>query len=81
MPEVVVPNFHRRYTGVSATVQALVPYQRRYLSIGLWDWGNLPIPAQFCWPNLWIHGWSKPAHGRYRIWHARRDLEILVGLF
>ena len=80
MPEVVVPNFHRRYTGVSATVQALVPYQRRYLSIGLWDWGNLPIPAQFCWRNLWIHGWSKPAQGRYRIWHARRDLEILVGL-
>lgn len=80
LPDVVVPNFHRRYTGVSATVQALVPYQRQDLAIGLWDWGNLPIPAQFCWRNLWIQGWSKPARGRYRIWHARRDLEILVGL-
>jgi len=80
LADVVVPNFHRRYTGVSATVQALIPYQRQRLSVGLWDWGQLPIPAQFCWLELWRWGWTKPAHGGYRIWHARRDLEILVGL-
>ena len=80
LPDVVVPNFHRRYTGVSATVQALIPYQRERISVGLWDWGGLPLAAQFCWFDLWRHGWTKPAHGGKRIWHARRDLEIVVGL-
>ncbi|WP_254994410.1 glycosyltransferase family 4 protein [Cyanobium sp. Aljojuca 7D2] len=25
-------------------------------------------------------GWSRPRLGRWRIWHARRDIEILIGL-
>ena len=80
LADVVVPNFHRRYTGVSATIQALVPCQRRSRPIGLWDWGGLPLMAQFSWIDLLRHGWDRPLLGRYRIWHARRDLEILMGL-
>ena len=80
LADVVVANFHRRYTGVSATIQALVPCQRRSRQIGLWDWGNLPLPAQFRWIDLLSHGWERPPGGRYRIWHARRDLEIVMGL-
>jgi mannosyltransferase len=80
LADVVVANFHRRYTGVSATIQALVPCQRRSRRIGLWDWGDLPLPAQFSWIDLFCHGWDRPLLGRYRIWHARRDLEILMGL-
>jgi mannosyltransferase len=80
LADVVVANFHRRYTGVSATIQALVPCQRRSRQIGLWDWGNLPLPPQFRWIDLLNHGWERPLGGRYRIWHARRDLEIVMGL-
>jgi mannosyltransferase len=80
LADVVVPNFHRRYTGVSATIQALVPCQRRSRQVGLWDWGGLPLLAQFSWIDLLRHGWDRPLLGRYRIWHARRDLEILMGL-
>jgi mannosyltransferase len=80
LADVVVVNFHRRYTGVSATIQALVPCQRRSRQIGLWDWGNLPLPPQFRWIDLLSHGWEMPLGGRYRIWHARRDLEIVMGL-
>ena len=80
LADVVVANFHRRYTGVSATIQALVPCQRRSRQIGLWDWGNLSLPAQFRWIDLLSHGWDRPLGGRYRIWHARRDLEIVMGL-
>jgi len=81
LPDVVVTNLHRRYTGVSATVRALVPLQRQTMAIGLLDWGDLGLPRQLHgWQWLW-RGWSRPARGRYRIWHARRDTEILLGLW
>lgn len=80
LPDVVVTNFHRRYTGVSATVRALVPLQRQSLPIGLLDWGRLGLPARLRWWDLLWRGWSRPSWGRYRIWHARRDVEIVAGL-
>ena len=80
LPDVVVTNLHRRYTGVSATVRALVPLQRQDLSIGLLDWGGLGLPAQVRWGQLLRQGWSRPLHGRYRVWHARRDIEIAIGV-
>ena len=80
LPDVVVTNLHRRYTGVSATVRALVPLQRQYLSIGLLDWGGLGLPAQVRWGQLLRQGWSRPSRGRCRVWHARRDIEIACGI-
>ena len=80
LPDVVVTNLHRRYTGVSATVRALVPLQRQDLSIGLLDWGGLGLPAQVRWGELLRQGWSRPSRGRCRVWHARRDIEIACGI-
>ncbi len=80
LPDVVVTNLHRRYTGVSATVRALVPLQRRSLAIGLLDWGGLGLSANLRWSQLLWQGWSRPSRGRFRIWHARRDIEIVLGL-
>jgi mannosyltransferase len=81
LPDVVVTNLHRRYTGVSATVRALVPLQRQEMAIGLLDWGHLGLSRQLHWWQLLWQGWSRPSRGRYRIWHARRDTEILLGLW
>lgn len=81
LPDVVVTNLHRRYTGVSATVRALVPLQRQAMAIGLLDWGDLGLPRQLYWWQLLWQAWSRPYRGRYRIWHARRDVEILLGLW
>jgi mannosyltransferase len=61
-------------------VRALVPLQRQDLSIGLLDWGGLGLPAQVRWGQLLRQGWSRPLHGRYRVWHARRDIEIAIGV-
>ncbi|MBD2424070.1 glycosyltransferase family 4 protein [Cyanobium sp. FACHB-13342] len=80
LPDVVVTNFHRRYTGVSATVRALVPLQRQSLPIGLLDWGRLGLASRLRWWDLLWRGWSRPSGGRYRVWHARRDVEIVAGL-
>lgn len=80
LPDVVVTNFHRRYTGVSATVRALVPVQRQAMKIGLLDWGRLGLIANMRWWHLLWLGWTPPSAARFRIWHARRDIEIVVGL-
>lgn len=80
LPEVVVTNLHCRFTGVSATVKALVPHQRRALDVALWDWGCLGLGGEVGLLQLLRWGWSKPQIGRWRIWHARRDNELLVGL-
>ena len=80
LPDVVVPNLHRRYTGVSATVKALVPRQRQDIPIGLWDQGSLGLPDCLHWWDLLRWGWTQPHQGKWRIWHARRDNEILLGL-
>ena len=80
IPEVVVTNLHRRYTGVSATVKSLVPHQRQQLGLAVWDWGRLGLGGEV---NLWQvlrWGWTAPPRGRWRIWHARRDTELLIGL-
>jgi mannosyltransferase len=80
LPEVVVTNLHRRYTGVSATVMALVPEQRKYLNLAVWDWGGLDLGGEVSFMQLLLRGWSSPSHWRWRVWHARRDNELFVGL-
>jgi len=80
IPSVVVTNLHRRFTGVSATVKALVPHQRRQLDLAVWDWGSLELGGELGLLKLLCWGWSAPRIGRWRIWHARRDNELLVGL-
>jgi mannosyltransferase len=80
LSEVVVTNLHRRYTGVSATVKALVPWQRQQLDVAVWDWGRLGLGGEIGVWQLLRFGWSRPPGGQRRIWHARRDIEILCAL-
>jgi mannosyltransferase len=80
LADVVVTNLHRRFTGVSATVQALVPCQRHQQELVVWDWGQLGLGGEIGFWSLLRWGWSLPRRGRWRIWHARRDIEILIGL-
>ena len=81
LPGCVVTNLHRRFTGVSATVAALVPRQQSEREIAVVDTGSLGLSNT--WPLLRViqRGWSRPPNGITRVWHARRDVEMLLGLF
>lgn len=78
--EVIAPNFKRRLSGVTSTIIQLVPMQRR-LGLGIAVLGpglpsNLP---RLRWRDLWKL-WRRLPDGRPRVWHARRNVEMLGGL-
>jgi len=77
--EVVAPNLKQRLSGVTSTIVQLVPVQAGSLGIatlgpGLPD--NLPKMRLWQLPALA----RRPKSGRKRIWHARRNTEMVAGL-
>ena len=81
LPDVIVPNMHRRFTGVSATIRALVPVQRKLLEVGVIDTGGLGLGGEWSFREVAIAGFRGPGDSSCRIWHARRHVEMLAGLF
>jgi mannosyltransferase len=80
-PEVIVFNLKKRYTGVSATVNALVPIQ-----LGQWRLAYCGTPLPHGVPGMTLKQAialsRKPPAGRpFRIWHVRRDHEMMAGLW
>jgi mannosyltransferase len=77
--EVVAPNFKRRLSGVTATIQRLVPLQARVLGIVALGPGlgqRVPrIPV-----SMLASLTTRPRRRPFRIWHARRNTEMLAGL-
>ena len=77
--EVVAPNFKRRLSGVTSTIIQLVPEQAKTLRIAALGPG---LPAHL--PRLTGLGvlglLRKPRNRPFRIWHARRNTEMLGGV-
>lgn len=77
--EVVAPNLKRRLSGVTSTIVQLVPLQARRLGIVTLGSGLPPaLPRMRWWQIPWLL--VRPASGRKRIWHARRNVEMVAGL-
>ncbi|MEX0303063.1 MAG: glycosyltransferase family 4 protein [Leisingera sp.] len=76
--EVIAPNFKRRLSGVTSTIVRLVPLQRQQIAIatagsGLpGDMPHLPVS------QLLFMRRNGPSGAR--VWHARRNVEMLGGL-
>ena len=77
--DVVAPNLKRRYSGVTSTIIQLVPKQAEEIGIAVLGPGlpdGLPTISWWQVPLL-----LKRSRGRrFRIWHARRNVEMLTGL-
>ena len=77
---VIAPHFKRRLSGVTSTVVQLIPEQRRLgrgivtLGPGLPD--DLPKMTWSQLPALW----RRPRSAANRVWHARRNNEMLAGI-
>jgi mannosyltransferase len=86
--EVIITNLKKRYTGVSGTISALLPEHAKTLKIGFVG-TDLPgsqraaqeNPENFARFSLWqaiIASRKELQDGRKRIWHVRRDHEMLL---
>ena len=77
---VVAPNLHWRYSGVTSTIAALVPHQARTLAVAtIGPFMPPDAPHVSAW-SLLREGWTRPAGRMHRIWHARRNDEMIVGV-
>ncbi|WP_091946437.1 glycosyltransferase family 4 protein [Phyllobacterium sp. YR620] len=78
--EVIAPNFKRTLSGVTSTIIQLIPLQRANglkiatLGPGLPD--DLPKIRWLGLPGLWLRPRTRP----FRIWHARRNTEMVAGI-
>ena len=77
--DVVAPNFKRRLSGVTSTIVQLVPRQAAEIEIATLGPGlpnHLPKIAWWQTPGLL----KRPARRPFRLWHARRNIEMLTGI-
>ena len=90
-PAVIITNMKKRYTGVSGTINALLPVQAKTLDIGFVG-EDLPgaqlakqnNPDNFSYLSLWQAIWisrTRLPNGQKRIWHVRRDPEMMLTIF
>lgn len=77
--EVIAPNMKQRLSGVTSTIVQLVPIQAQNLGITTIGPG-LPdsLPRMRWWQVFSLL--KRPRSGRKRIWHARRNPEMLAGV-
>ena len=73
--EVIAPNLKRRLSGVTATVARLLPVQARTIGIAAVGPG---LPAHV--PRVPLGSVLLMSGQRRRVWHARRNTEMLLGL-
>ena len=78
--EVIAPNLKRRLSGVTSTIVQLVPAQAaRGVRIATFGPG-LPDGLPKITARDLLSMWRPPAGRRARIWHARRNTEMMAGL-
>jgi mannosyltransferase len=77
--EVIVPNFKRRLSGVTATIVRLVPIQADMIPLAATGPG---LPPHLPHLPLWAVALMPRARtdGGPRVWHARRNTEMIGGL-
>ncbi len=76
--DVLVPNFKRRLSGVTSTIVRLVPLQARKMALTAVA-PEMPdhVPNVSPWRTLTM---SRLGPSGDRVWHARRNTEMLAGL-
>jgi mannosyltransferase len=78
--EVIAPNFKKRLSGVTATVVRLVPIQARSIAIVATGPVLPPQVPQIPLSQLPRLPRRGPGPSGWRVWHARRNVEMIGGL-
>jgi mannosyltransferase len=78
--EIIAPNFKKRLSGVTSTIIQLIPVQRalgqKIAALG----PGLPSDIPHIRFRDLLSLWRAPMTRRFRVWHARRNIEMLPAL-
>ena len=73
---VIAPSLGKRFSGINASMIALLPEQAKLISIAAMGFHIPEGVPRISFLQFWRHCWRGP----WRIWHARRNIDMLVGL-
>ncbi len=81
IPKVILPNLGRRFSGVTSTLLQVLPHQRMLIPVVVWGdrFVGKDVPTVGFMELLALSKASMPG-GETRVYHARRNLEMLWGL-
>ena len=79
--QIIAPNLNRRLSGVTSTIVRLVPIQARETGIVSFGLGLPAFIPRISFLHLLRLGYTRTSTRNPRIWHARRNVEMLLGLF
>nr|WP_245323094.1 glycosyltransferase family 4 protein [Francisella sp. LA112445] len=75
--KVIAPSLGRRFSGINASMLAVIPEQEKLINIvGLGFNLDSKTIAKITFKQFLFGCWR----GEWRIWHARRNIEMLVGI-
>ena len=77
--EVIVTNLSKSPSGVSTTLEWVAQRQQRYLNVKIFGFGSSPEVERLRIWEFWRF-WSRPSTRPFRVWHARRNIEMLTGI-
>ncbi|MFO1488604.1 MAG: glycosyltransferase [Verrucomicrobiota bacterium] len=79
--EIIVTNLKRRHSGVSSTVFALLPAQRKLHRLAYWGKDQPPREYSMGWWAAFTTSFAaRPPGRKFRVWHVRRDHEMIIAL-
>jgi len=78
---VLVPNYGIRHSGVTSVIQATLPHLRAAVGAELIGLAAGPLRADRSALGVLFRSFGRPEGAPYRVWHARRNSELAVGMF
>ena len=79
-PALIITDLHRRITGVGATIRTLIPFIQKKLPLTLWSkCRHHSVPSQSLFQLIKLCRQPLKKYP-FRIWHARRNSEMMWGL-
>jgi len=73
---VIAPCLGNRFSGINASLIAVLPEQARHISIATLGFHIAKGIPRISFGQFWRHC----RDGKYRVWHARRNIDMLTGL-
>ena len=80
LPDVIITNIHKRYTGVTSTIINLFPEHAKTLDVGLYG-NKINVGEKIVnFIDLLYYGYQLPEGKKCRIFHVRRNNEMIWAL-